>query len=111
LATKELAVASQQRTVSHFLLHQEMFLPKNATWLSYPSHVTRLTWPPETFLCFPDCRYHHFHTTLEIEVESQAVLNILTENDFQDAFNSGGRAGNGAYAGKGMRMGLAGHVA
>jgi hypothetical protein len=40
-------------------------------------------------------------TTEVIESESQAVLNILTEHDFQDAFKDGGSAGNGAYALKG----------
>jgi hypothetical protein len=36
-----------------------------------------------------------------IGAESQAVLNTLTEHDFQDAFKKNGRsAGNGAYAPK-----------
>jgi hypothetical protein len=30
------------------------FLPKT-TWLSSPTHPTRLTWPPALF-CFPDWR-------------------------------------------------------
>jgi hypothetical protein len=29
---------------------------------------------------------HHFDTTEMIEAESQAVLNTLTEHDFQDVF-------------------------
>jgi hypothetical protein len=29
---------------------------------------------------------HHFHTIEAIEAESQAILNALTEHDFQDAF-------------------------
>jgi hypothetical protein len=36
-----------------------------------------------------------------IEAKSQAVLNILTEHDFQDTFQNGRSAGNGAYARKG----------
>jgi hypothetical protein len=37
-----------------------------------------------------------------IKAESQAVLNTLTEHDFQDALLKNGRsAGNGAYAQKG----------
>jgi hypothetical protein len=32
-----------------------------------------------------------------IEAESQAVLNILTEHGFQDAFKKDRNAGNGAY--------------
>jgi hypothetical protein len=44
----------------------------------------------------------HFDTTEVIETESQAVLNTLTEHDFQDAFKNGRSAGNGAYARKGI---------
>jgi hypothetical protein len=40
----------------------------------------------------------HFVTSQVMEAESQEVLNILTENDFQDAFKNGRRAGNGEYA-------------
>jgi hypothetical protein len=39
----------------------------------------------------------HFDTVEVIEAESQAVLNTLTEHDFQDAFKNGRSAGNGAY--------------
>jgi hypothetical protein len=42
-----------------------------------------------------------FYTTKVIEAESQAVLNTLTEHDFEDAFKNGRSAGNGAYARKG----------
>jgi hypothetical protein len=35
-----------------------------------------------------------------IDTESQAVLNILAEHDFQDGFKNGRSAGNGAYAQK-----------
>jgi hypothetical protein len=31
----------------------------------------------------------HFDTTEVIEAQSQAVLNILTERDFHDAFKNG----------------------
>jgi hypothetical protein len=48
----------------------------------------------------------HFDTIEVIEAESQAVLNTLTEHDFQDAFTNGGSAGNGAYE----RMGTAWRV-
>jgi hypothetical protein len=44
LVTKELAVASQQRTISHFLSHQGFFLPKT-TLLSFPIHPTFLRSP------------------------------------------------------------------
>jgi hypothetical protein len=43
--TKELAVASWQRTISHFLFHQGIFDQKT-TWL------LSLTYP--IFLCFPN---------------------------------------------------------
>jgi hypothetical protein len=36
-----------------------------------------------------------------MEAESQAMLNTLTEHDFQDAFKNGISAGNGAFARKG----------
>jgi hypothetical protein len=36
-----------------------------------------------------------------IEAESQAVLNTLTEDYFQDALKSGRNTGNGAYVQKG----------
>jgi hypothetical protein len=43
----------------------------------------------------------HFDTNEVMESESQAVLNSLTEHDFQDAFKNGRSSGNGAYARKG----------
>jgi hypothetical protein len=39
----------------------------------------------------------HFDTTEVMEAESQAVLNSLTEHDFQDAFKNGRSAGDGVY--------------
>jgi hypothetical protein len=41
-------------------------------------------------------RGHHFDTIEVMEAESQAVLNTLTEHDFQDAFKNGRSTGNGA---------------
>jgi hypothetical protein len=43
----------------------------------------------------------HFDTTEVIEAESQAVLNTLTEHDFQDAFKNCRNAGNSVYGRKG----------
>jgi hypothetical protein len=43
----------------------------------------------------------HFDTNEVIDAESQAVLNTLTEQDFQDAFRNSCIARKGAYAGKG----------
>jgi hypothetical protein len=56
LATKELAVASRQRTISHFLFHQIISDQKQRDCCPPPTHPAHLTWPPATFLCFPDWR-------------------------------------------------------
>jgi hypothetical protein len=42
----------------------------------------------------------HFDTIEVIEAESQAVLNTLTEHNFQDALKNGRSAGNGAHVWK-----------
>jgi hypothetical protein len=58
-----------------------------------------------TVLCFPRLKIklkgRHFDTTELMKAESQAVLNSLTEHDFQDAFKNGGSSGNGEYERKG----------
>jgi hypothetical protein len=93
---KELAVTSGQCTVSHFLFHQGIFFTK--------SSVTVSPHPPY-FSLFPrlklKLRGRHFDTTEVMEAESQAVLNTLTEHEFQDAFKNGRSAGNGTYGRKG----------
>jgi hypothetical protein len=43
----------------------------------------------------------HFDTIEVTEAESQAILNTLSEHDFQHAFKNGRGAGNSAYAWKG----------
>jgi hypothetical protein len=43
----------------------------------------------------------HFDTVEVMEAESQAVLNSLTEHNFQDEFKNGRSTGNGAYVRKG----------
>jgi hypothetical protein len=43
----------------------------------------------------------HFDTTDVMEVESQAVMNSLTEHGFQEAFKNGRSDWNGAFARKG----------
>jgi hypothetical protein len=64
--------------------------------------MTVVPYPPYVSL-FPQLKIklkgRHFDTTEVIEAESYAVLNILTEHDFQDAY--GRSSGNGAYARKG----------
>jgi hypothetical protein len=47
-----------------------------------------------------------FDTNEVIEAESQVVLNVLTEHDFQDAFKNGRSAGNGIYLWKGTTASL-----
>jgi hypothetical protein len=63
---------------------------------------------PPYFLLFLQLKIklkgHHFHTMEVVEAESQAVLNTLTEHEFQDAFEkkkNGKHAGNSAYVQKG----------
>jgi hypothetical protein len=79
LATKELAVASRKRSVSHLLFHQGFF---------YQSTMAVVPHPPY-FSLFPRLKIklkgRHFDTTEVMEAVSQAVLIILTEHDFQDA--------------------------
>jgi hypothetical protein len=80
MATKELVVASRQRTISHFLFHQGIFDQNNMTIIPHPPY----------FSLFPRLKMklkgRHFGTLELIEAELQAVLNILTEHDSQIAF-------------------------
>jgi hypothetical protein len=54
-----------------------------------PKHITVVPHPPY-FSLFPRLKIKlkdgHFDTTEVMEAGSQAVLNTLTEHDFQDAF-------------------------
>jgi hypothetical protein len=78
--TLAMAAASRQYTVSHSLFHQRIFDQKQHD--CWP--------PPDLFFCVSQwnikLRDHHFDTTEVIYAESQVVLNILTEHNFQDAF-------------------------
>jgi hypothetical protein len=94
LTTKELAVASRQRTVPNFLFHQWIFgqtqyhyrLPTNPTYL-FPRLEIKLIG-------------RHFDTAEVIQAESQTVLNTL-QNKTSRTHLQNGRAGNGAYTRKG----------
>jgi hypothetical protein len=61
-----------------------------------PTHPTLLF--PRLEIKLKRC---HVDTVEVIEIESQAVLNTLTEHDFQDAFINGRNAGTGADSRKG----------
>jgi hypothetical protein len=80
LATKELAVSSQQSAVSHFLFYQEIFYQNNMTVVPHLPY----------FSMFPRLKLKlkgsHFDRIEVIEAESHAVPNTLTEHDFQDVF-------------------------
>jgi hypothetical protein len=56
--------------------------------------LLRLPLFPQLKIKFKVC---HFQTIEVIETESQAVPNIFTERDFQDAFKTVRRAGSDAY--------------
>jgi hypothetical protein len=86
---KELAVTTRQRTVLRFLFHQGIFDRKQQDYFSlFPRLKIKL-------------KGHHFDTVEVIEAESQAILNAVTEYDFQDVYKKNDRrAGNCAYARK-----------
>jgi hypothetical protein len=90
LATKELAVSSRQHTVSNFLFQQRIFDQKQ--------HVIQLPY-------FSVSPIEDKTDTIEvIEAVLQAVLNTLTEHNFEAEFKNGRSAGNGAYMQKGKVM-------
>jgi hypothetical protein len=82
LATKELAVASRRRTISHFHLTKGFFYRNQRDCA--PTHPTFLFPRLKTKL-----KGRHFDTAEVMEAEPQAVLNSLTEHGFQDAFRHG----------------------
>jgi hypothetical protein len=97
---EKLAVASQQRTVSHFLFRKGIFYRKQHGCRPHPPYFS-------LFFRFKiKLKDRHFDTTMVIEAESQAVLNALTEHDFQDEIKNGRSAGNCKYARKGPLRGL-----
>jgi hypothetical protein len=63
------------------------FLIKNKkTVIPHPPYSPDLA--PCDFSLFPQLKTYHFDTTEVIKAESQVVLNILTEHNFQDTFKS-----------------------
>jgi hypothetical protein len=87
LVTKELAVASQQRTISH-IFTREFFTKNIITVVSHPPYLPDLA--PCNSSLFPWLRIkqkgRHFDTAVVTMAELQMVLNTLTEQDFLDAF-------------------------
>jgi hypothetical protein len=80
----------------HTSLFTREFLAKNkmtvVPYLPYISLFTRLK---------IKLKGRHFDTIEAIKAKPQAVLNTLTEPDFQDAFKNDISAGNGEYGRKG----------
>jgi hypothetical protein len=95
LARKELAVVLRQRTASHFILHKGIIDPKEHDCRPPPALLFSVS------LVQDKTEGRHIDTTEVNEAESQALLNTLTEHDFEDALKNSRNAGNGAYALKG----------
>jgi hypothetical protein len=85
LATKGLAVAQQQHAISH--ISHLLFLPENF-WTKQHDCPS----PPTLLSSFSRLKLklkgRHFDTNGVIEAEFLAVLNTLTEHDFQDTFEN-----------------------
>jgi hypothetical protein len=77
--SKELAVASLQRTVSHFSSEGNFLTKNNITVVALPPYFTQLQLKIKL-------KGRHFDIIMVVEAESQAMLNILTGYDLQDAF-------------------------
>jgi histone-lysine N-methyltransferase SETMAR len=92
--------------LSHTSFFTRKFLTKNMTVIPHPPYSPDLD--PCDFSLFPQLKIklkgRRFHAIEMTEAESPAVLNILTGNDFQDAFNNGRNARNSAYVQKGTTL-------
>jgi hypothetical protein len=85
------------------LFTRECLTKNNMSVVPQPPNSADLA--PCDFYPFPRLKIklkgRHFDTIEVMEAELQAMLNTLTEYDFQDAFKNGRSAGNGAYMRKG----------
>jgi hypothetical protein len=76
--------------ISHFLLHQGIFVQKQHDYHPPPPHSSNLA--PSNVYLFPGLKMKlkgcHVDTIEVIEAESQAVFNTLREHGFQDAFKT-----------------------
>jgi hypothetical protein len=80
---QKLAVALRQRTVSHFLFHQGIFSQKKEN-MTVVSHLPYFSLCPQLNMKLYG---RHSDTAEVIKAEVHAVLNTLTEHDYQDTFN------------------------
>jgi hypothetical protein len=95
LAIRELAVASQQCTISHFFVTRESLTKNSMIVVPHPPYFSLF---PRLKVKLKGC---NSDITEVIEAESQAMLNTLTEHVFQDAFKNGVSTENSAYVRKG----------
>jgi predicted SPOUT superfamily RNA methylase MTH1 len=73
LATKELAVLSQQHTSHTYFFTREFLTKNNVTVIQHPAYIS----------LFSRLKINRHFDTIEV---IGAVLNALTEHDFQDLF-------------------------
>jgi hypothetical protein len=99
LATKELALPSRQRTVSHFLFHHGILTSNNTTVVPHLLYFSLL---PRLKI---KLKGRHFDTIEAIEAESQATLKILAKHDFQETFKNGSGLGTVRTRGMGLLRG------
>jgi hypothetical protein len=76
---------------ANWLLHHDIALSHTSFFTrEFLMKTTQLSSPTHPIFLFPQLKIkpkgHHFDTAEVIEAESQVVLNILTEHDFQDGF-------------------------
>jgi hypothetical protein len=71
---------------------RELLIKNDTTVVPHPPYFSLFPWLKIKL------KGHYFDTTEVIGTELQVVLNMLTEQDFRDAFNNGRSTGNSTYA-------------